>query len=171
MAEEARPDSGVVLPLLKLAVFTVLVPGSVTVWMPYYFYLSRGRWGSLAFGSHTLAGIALLVLGTSGYLWCALDFAFTGRGTPAPIDPPKVLVARGLYRHVRNPMYISVLLVLLGESVLFSSVRLLRYAGIVAVGFHLFVLLYEEPALHNKFGTSYEEYCRIVPRWIPRLRA
>ena len=168
MAEEARLRSGVALPLLKLAVFTVLVPGSVAVWMPYYFFLSRGRGGSLTLDSPTLAGITLIVLGTSGYLWCALDFAFTGRGTPAPIDPPKVLVARGLYRYVRNPMYVSVLLVLLGESILFKNLRLLRYAGIMAVGFHLFVLLYEEPALRNKFGASYEEYCRTVPRWIPR---
>ncbi len=170
MTEEARPRSGVLLPLLKLAVFTVLVPGSVTVWVPYYFYLSKGRWGALSIGSHTLAGLVLIVLGTCGYLWCALDFTFTGRGTPAPIDPPKILVARGLYRYVRNPMYISVLLVLLGESVLFTSMRLLRYASIVAVGFHLFVLLYEEPALRHKFGASYEEYCQTVPRWIPCLR-
>ncbi len=170
MAEEARARTGVALPLLKLAVFTVLVPGSVAVWMPYYFYLSRGRWGLFALGSHTLVGFALIVLGTSGYLWCALDFAFAGRGTPAPIDPPKVLVARGLYRYVRNPMYVSILLVLLGESTLFKNLRLLRYAGIVWVGFYLFVLLYEEPALRDKFGASYEEYCRTVPRWIPRLR-
>jgi protein-S-isoprenylcysteine O-methyltransferase Ste14 len=169
MGEQVRPGSGVVVPLLKLLVFTVLVPGSVTVWLPWYFYLSRTGLRSPSLGLHTPAALVLMLLGTSGYLWCALDFAFTGRGTPAPIDPPKILVARGLYRYVRNPMYISVLLVLLGESLVFRSLPLLRYTGIVAVGFHLFVLLYEEPVLRNKFGASYEAYCQAVPRWIPRL--
>ena len=110
-----------------------------------------------------------VLLGAMGYLWCGLDFAFAGRGTPAPIDPPKDLVARGLYRFVRNPMYISVLLVLLGESLVLQSADLLRYAGVAGVGFFLFVLLYEEPALRSKFGPSYQRYCEEVPRWIPRM--
>lgn len=105
-----------------------------------------------------------------GYFWCAWDFAFAGRGTPAPFDPPKILVARGLYRFVRNPMYVSILMVLLGESLLLKSLLLLRYAAIWLVIVHVFVLLYEEPTLRRKFGASYEQYCKDVGRWIPRPR-
>ena len=169
MEEKIKTDSGFIMPLLKLLVFTVLVPGSVTVWVPNYFYRSQIKWDLVGANLHAAIAILSIVLGISGYLWCALDFAYVGRGTPAPIDPPKILVARGLYCFVRNPMYISVTLILLGESLLFESRPLLRYAVIVWVGFHLFVILYEEPTLREKFGASYEEYCRAVPRWIPRV--
>lgn len=169
MAQAVRQTPGVLVPLLKLLLFTLLVPGSVTLWLPYSFYSSRLNLRSLALSRFTIAGALLIAAGTAGYLWCALDFTFQGRGTPAPIDPPKVLVVRGLYRFVRNPMYISVLLILLGESLLFGSLPLLRYAGVVAALFHLFVLLYEEPALKTKFGSSYEDYCQRVRRWVPRI--
>jgi protein-S-isoprenylcysteine O-methyltransferase Ste14 len=156
--------------LLKLLVFTACVPGSVTVWLPL-FALYPAIWHRpIEWNTAAAGAVALITLGTSGYLWCALDFAFVGKGTPAPIDMPKHLVARGLYRFARNPMYISVLMVLVGESVLFRSVRLLEYAAIVAVGFHLFVVLQEEPTLRRKMGAAYEQYLRDVPRWIPRLR-
>lgn len=122
-------------------------------------------------GDFRVRAIAFVVLavGITGYLWCALDFAFRGKGTPAPIDPPKILVAKGLYKYTRNPMYISVLTVLAGECVLFWSPQLVEYAAAVAVGFHLFVLIYEEPALTRKMGAAYEQYRREVPRWIPRI--
>jgi protein-S-isoprenylcysteine O-methyltransferase Ste14 len=110
-----------------------------------------------------------IALGAAFYCWCAWEFASAGRGTPAPIDPPKLLVARGLYRVVRNPMYVGVLLVLLGESLVFGSWDLLRYAVLVWLCFHLFVVLYEEPALRRKFGASYEDYCQRVWRWTLQL--
>jgi protein-S-isoprenylcysteine O-methyltransferase Ste14 len=113
--------------------------------------------------------VLLIASGAAFYLWCAWEFAAAGLGTPAPIDPPKVLVARGLYRVVRNPMYVGVLLVLLGESLVFGSWALLRYAVLVWLCFHLFVVLYEEPALRRKFGASYEGYRKRVWRWTPRL--
>ena len=163
------PSSGRLTALLKLLVFTLLVPCSVTVWLPYSFYGRRLDWGAAQSGGRAVGGMLCVLLGAMGYLWCGLDFAFAGRGTPAPIDPPKILVARGLYRFVRNPMYISVLLVLLGESLVFQSADLFRYAGVVGVGFFFFVLLYEEPALRSKFGPSYRQYCEEVPRWIPRM--
>ena len=169
MAQRNRQTGGLVITLLKLALFTMLVPCTVTLWLPYSLYSSSINFRSFESSGWSLAGILLLVLGTMGYLWCALDFAVAGRGTPAPIDPPKALVARGLYRFVRNPMYLSVLLVLLGESLLYGSWLLLRYAVVVAVIFHLVVVLYEEPALRRKFGESYEEYRRAVPRWAPRI--
>lgn len=153
--------------MLKTAVFTVLVPGTVAVYVPYRI-LARTAVSSAGFGALQALGGLLTLSGALGYFFCAKDFAVSGRGTPAPIDPPKALIAQGLYRFLRNPMYASVLLVLFGESLFFASRRLLEYALGVAVMFHLFVLLYEEPTLRQKFGESYVEYCKRVPRWIPR---
>ena len=112
-------------------------------------------------------GVVPVLLGVSVYSRCVWDFASVGRGTPAPIDPPKVLVVCGLYRYVRNPIYLGVLFVLLGEAVFFESSALLRYMIGVFLIFHLFVIFYEEPSLRRKFGESYERYCRSVRRWIP----
>jgi protein-S-isoprenylcysteine O-methyltransferase Ste14 len=145
-------------------IFTVLVPGTVTVVIPYPL-LGSGPKTISHFG---LIGASAIALGLAVYLWCALDFATAGRGTPAPVDPPKILVARGLYRMVRNPMYVGVLLILLGESITFASLPILQYTVVVWLFFHLFVVFYEEPTLKQKFGASYEEYRKNVPRWIPR---
>ena len=108
--------------------------------------------------------------GTAIYLRCAWDFAYHGRGTPAPIDPPKILIFRGLHRFVRNPMYLGVLCVIFGQAELFRSVRILIYGVCLWLVFHLFVIVYEEPTLRKQFGASYEEYRRMVPRWIPKFR-
>jgi len=170
MNPAGRAGWSTTLLLAKLVLFTALVPGSVTVWLPLYAIYPWIRRAPVAWDARAFAAVAVIAIGAAGYLWCALDFAFTGRGTPAPIDPPKVLVARGLYRFSRNPMYVSVLTVLLGECLLFWSRQLLEYAAIVAIGFHLFVLLYEEPALRAKMGAAYEEYCGRVPRWFLKLR-
>jgi protein-S-isoprenylcysteine O-methyltransferase Ste14 len=151
--------------LVKTLIFTLLAPGTVTVAVPYWLLGS----GPTPAGGLRLLGWLPLALGAAFYCWCAWEFAAAGRGTPAPIDPPKVLVARGLYRVVRNPMYVGVLLVLLGESLVSGSWALLRYAVLVWLCFHLFVVLYEEPALRRKFGASYEGYRKRVWRWIPRL--
>ncbi len=155
--------------LVKALIFTVLVPCTVAGYVPYWMLSSQSETAPLALGTARFVGILPMVLGVLGYLWCAWDFATKGLGTPAPIDPPRVLVAQGLYRYVRNPMYVSVLLVLLGESVFFGSRRLLLYAGIVWLAFHLFVLIYEEPTLRRQFDPAYGDYCRRVPRWLPRF--
>ncbi len=109
--------------------------------------------------------MALVTAGVAIYGWCAWDFTFAGRGTPAPIDPPKELVLRGLYRWSRNPMYVGVLSVLAGETVLFLSLPLLVYALLVLTMFQIFIVLYEEPHLRRTFGASYADYCSRVPRW------
>jgi protein-S-isoprenylcysteine O-methyltransferase Ste14 len=154
--------------LLRTLIFTFLAPGSVTVLLPYWimrsrpgpdFEISALRWG----------GILPIVLGAAVYFSCAWEFVKTGGGTPAPIDAPKALVARGLYSYTRNPMYVAVVSILVGEVVLFQSLRLAAYVLIVWLFFHFFVLLYEEPTLRRKFGPSYEEYLKTVPRWIPKL--
>ena len=148
----------------------MLVPGTIAGYVPYRILSVQLDIEPLMPGGVRFLGIAVIAGGVLGYLWCAWDFATKGLGTPAPIDPPRALVAQGLYRYVRNPMYVSVLLVLLGESVFFESRRLLLYAGIVWLVVHSFVLIYEEPTLRRKFGAAYDEYCRRVPRWLPRFR-
>jgi len=97
-------------------------------------------------------------------------FALQGLGTPAPIFPTQHLVVSGLFRYVRNPMYVAVVLLILGQGLCFGSVRVLEYSVAVWVGFYLFVLIYEEPILRKSYGRDYQEFCANVPRWIPRLR-
>ncbi len=152
--------------LLKNLVFTLLVPGTVAGYLPWW--IARDR--PLASGAALAAGIALLALGGAIYAWCVWDFATFGRGTPAPIDAPRRLVVRGLYRYTRNPMYVGVFTVVLGQAALFRSMGLLVYAVAVAMCFHLFVTAYEEPHLADEFGSAYETYRSRVPRWLPRLR-
>jgi protein-S-isoprenylcysteine O-methyltransferase Ste14 len=149
--------------LVKTLIFTILVPGTVAVFIPRAI-ASDAATPTL----RSSIGFLPVALGVAIYFWCAWDFATAGQGTPAPIDAPKHLVVRGLYRFVRNPIYVGVMLILLGESLLFRSKRILVYAAVVFGFFNLFVILYEEPALTRKFGASYEEYLKSVPRWIPR---
>jgi protein-S-isoprenylcysteine O-methyltransferase Ste14 len=113
------------------------------------------------------------VLGFAVALRCVWDFGWTGRGTPAPIAPPKRLVVVGFYRYVRNPMYLGFFIGWAGLWVVFGRANLLAIALALAVvlGVALFVQLYEEPTLRKAFGEGYEEYCRNVRRWVPRLRA
>jgi protein-S-isoprenylcysteine O-methyltransferase Ste14 len=155
--------------LLKTLLFTVLVPLAVCILVPYWVLSSKNP-QYFELGAIRYAGILFISLGGLSYLWCGWDFAVHGRGTPAPIDPPKELVVRGLYHYVRNPMYVGVLSVLLGESLLFQTVLQLKIAIAFWGGFHLFVRFYEEPVLRKKFGEAYQNYCHRVPRWIPRWR-
>lgn len=112
----------------------------------------------------------LWFLGGTILLWSFWNFLHEGRGTPAPIDPPKELVATGFYRYVRNPMYVGVFLLVLGHFLWFGFLWLLVYLAIVFLIIHTFVTTYEEPTLKRKFGASYEEYLKRVPRWIPRFK-
>ena len=149
--------------LIKTLIFTVLVPGTVAGYIPYRL---RGP-GAHPAGALAWLGMVPVAAGLAVYLWCAWDFATFGRGTPLPLDAPERLVARGLYRFVRNPMYVGVLLLIFGQALVFASAAILRYGLALAVLFHLFVVLYEEPALRRKFGESYAQYRQTVPRWIP----
>ena len=112
------------------------------------------------------------VLGFAVALRCVWDFAWTGHGTPAPVAPPKRLVVVGFYRHVRNPIYVGGAAGWIGLWIVFGHVSLvgIAVAAAVLLGVHLFVVFYEEPTLRSKFGAEYEEYCRNVRRWWPRLR-
>jgi protein-S-isoprenylcysteine O-methyltransferase Ste14 len=156
-------------PFIRTIIFTILVPGFWAVVMPYWL-LPRGARPDLhAAGA---AGWLFIAGGIQLYFACAFwGFALRGKGTPAPIDPPKKLVEEGPYRIVRNPMYWSVAFVLLGEALVFHSLTLAGLAAALFAGANLFVLFYEEPVLRRKFGAEYEDYCRRVPRWLPRLKA
>lgn len=155
------------MPLfVKNLVFTILVPGTVAFYLPYAIGTRDSALSSVPPGRLLLAA-PLLLIGSAIYLWCLWDFATAGRGTPAPIDPPKELVVRGLYRTVRNPMYVGVLMVIAGWLTLFRSLALLEYAAVVGFLFHGFVIVVEEPALRRRFGAAYDTYCRKVRRWWP----
>ena len=149
---------------LRALFFVLLLPGTIGYAVPISIGLRTGA----PAGALRWLGLPFLIVGTSVLLWCVRDFAVRGRGTLAPVDPPKELVAVGLYRWVRNPMYVGVVTTLLGHALWFESRALLFYAACVFVGFHLFVTLYEEPSLNERFGESYRRYRASVPRWLPR---
>jgi len=155
-------------PILKTLLFTILVPGTVLGLVPRWLL---GGFSGRASGPLTWLGILIILIGGAVYLRCAWEFAVRGLGTPAPIAPTKFLVTTALHGYVRNPMYIGVFGVLLGEVVTFRSMVLLLYAAFICVAVQLFVIFYEEPTLRRQFGESYEEYLRSVPRWIPKFKA
>lgn len=115
-------------------------------------------------------GLAVMCAGAFVLLWCVRDFYVSGKGTLAPWDPPKQLVVVGLYRWVRNPMYLGVLLLVLGWALTLVSPFLAGYAVLLAVGFHARVVMHEEPWLDTQFGQQWRIYKAAVPRWMPRLR-
>jgi protein-S-isoprenylcysteine O-methyltransferase Ste14 len=141
----------------------VVFPGTVTVAIPLLILQGSGQ--------HTprRTGLALVAVGAAILFRCIWEFAVTGRGTLAPIDPPTRLVVHSLYRYVRNPMYVGVVLILAGEAWVFWSGGLLLYAAGFVVVTNLFIILHEEPALRRRFGESYADYMRTVPRWVPKI--
>ena len=153
---------------LRSVFFTILQPGTVTVLIPYWLISSRSDGVLPSHQPLRYLGLPLIAIGAATLLWCIWDFFASGRGTISPIDPPKHLVVRGLYRYVRNPMYVAVVIVLLGEAIFFMSQAVLIEAAIFFVLANLFVMLYEEPTLRRKFGDSYENYTQTVGRWIPK---
>jgi protein-S-isoprenylcysteine O-methyltransferase Ste14 len=153
---------------LKTLLFMLFVPGLLLVIFPVWLMATDPT--LFSFGIFRWLAPPLWAIGAAVLIWCAWAFTVRGHGTPAPIDPPTELVVSGLYRHVRNPIYISVVVFLLGHVFWHPSRSILWMPVIVAVCSHLFVTLYEEPHLHKTFGAAYEQYCREVPRWIPRLK-
>jgi len=154
------------------AIFRAIVYASLFIAL-VFFYLpgrvlaSAGIHRPPLMGWPQIAGILILTAGAGIALCCVFVFAWLGRGTPAPFDPPRSLVVRGPYRFVRNPMYIGVATALAGAALYFAAWQLLLYAVALLVCAHLFVMLYEEPTLRRSFGADYEGYCRQVHRWLP----
>ena len=168
MSEAHRTVRSVWLVVRSL-VWAALLPGFAAGYLPWRLFGSKRAAfdprhpdqlvGALA----VLAGVVLLAS-------CVVEFARRGRGTLSPADPPRTLVVEGLYRYVRNPMYLAVSVILLGEAASFRSLGLLAYWAVWFLIVNLFVMAYEEPTLRRQFGADFEHYCRRVGRWLPRLR-
>lgn len=154
---------------IKTIIFIIAVPGSVAIVIPIYLILPLDR-NFLHLGALAWLALPFWALGMATLLWCAADFVRKGQGTPLPADAPKHLVIDGLYRYLRNPMYVGVLLFVIGNAIWFGSSLLLGYAILLWIIFHIFVTFYEETHLRKIFGAEYQQYCQTVPRWIPHFR-
>ena len=150
------------------AVFLVLAPGVVAGLIPWWLT----RWEveePLAFWAPLrVLGLFLLIAGVGVLLHAFTRFVVEGIGTPAPVAPTEHLVVGGLYRYVRNPMYLAVLAAIVGQALLLGQLELLAYASVVGAAFLAFVHGYEEPTLQRQFGEEYDAYRRAVPAWLPR---
>lgn len=155
--------------ILGSALFLVAAPGIIAGLVPWWIT----RWAlATPFAGYTpirVAGILFIAAGLPVLLEAFARFALQGLGTPAPIAPTRRLVVEGSFRYVRNPIYLAVLSLVLGQGLLFGSATLLAYAALLALAFHLFVLGYEEPTLRRSFGAEYDAYCARVRRWLPRF--
>jgi protein-S-isoprenylcysteine O-methyltransferase Ste14 len=152
--------------VIKTLAFTVFVPGTVAGYVPWRLRQNA----SPVTGAEAWVAITAIAIGIAIYLYTAFwSFAVIGGGTPAPIAPTKILVARGLHRFVRNPMYIGVALIIGGQACLFHSFHIAIYMVCMLLTAHLFVVFYEEPTLHKQFGEEYDRYRASVPRWFPKF--
>ena len=150
--------------------FLVVAPGTLAVLVP--FWISGWRLGPplVGFVGFRVLGALLMAAGLPVLLDSFARFAIQGLGTPAPIVPTHRLIVSGLYRYVRNPMYVAVVSLILGQGLFFGDLRVLEYGIAVWAAFHLFVLVYEEPTLKSTYGSEYDTFCANVHRWVPRLR-
>jgi protein-S-isoprenylcysteine O-methyltransferase Ste14 len=149
---------------LRALISFLVLPGTFAGLIPAWIVSTdRGR------GHGFILGAVPLAIGVAMLLWCVRDFYVSGKGTLAPWDPPKRLVIVGLYRFTRNPMYVGISLLLVGWSLLTASPWLAGYTVVLAIAFHLRVVLYEEPRLKKQFGEEWVTYAGTVPRWLPGL--
>jgi protein-S-isoprenylcysteine O-methyltransferase Ste14 len=158
------------IAVLGSALFFAIAPGSILGLGPWW--ITRWRFESPAWEALPLrvVGAVLILAGVPILLESFARFALEGLGTPAPVAPPRHLVVTGVYRHVRNPIYVALTSIIVGQALLFGNVVLFGYAAIWFFVFNLAVFVHEEPALRETFGAEYEAYCANVPRWLPRLR-
>ena len=154
---------------LGTLVFLFLAPGIVAGLVPWW--ITRWTFDTPFAGDDILrvGGVALIAAGFIPLLDAFARFAVEGEGTPAPVAPTKHLVVRGPYRFVRNPMYVGVLALIVGQALLFASLPLAIYAVAIFLTVHLFVIGYEEPTLRRTYGAEYEAFTAAVPRWLPRM--
>lgn len=149
-------------------IFLVCVPGAVAGGIPFWIASSGTGPQWQGNGASSALGWMCIALGSVGLLDSFVRFVIDGRGTPAPITPTELLVVRGLYRWVRNPMYVAVLLVILGQALVFAAPLVLGYGGVVAIAVFSFAHWYEEPTLASRFGEQYTAYRGAVPGWWPK---
>jgi protein-S-isoprenylcysteine O-methyltransferase Ste14 len=154
------------------AVFFAAAPGTVAVLVPYWITGWRMREpfpDPVMIPLRTL-GAALVLGGLAVLVNAFVGFVVEGLGTPIPVAPPDRLVVGGLYRHVRNPMYVAIFAAVIGQAMIFGDSRLLVYVAVLVIPVYAFVHWYEEPHLRRKFGADYDDYRSHVPGWWPRLR-
>lgn len=149
--------------LLRALVAFLVLPGVFAIALPPLI-ASVDPWR----GEPVRGGAAVLALGAVAVAWCVRDFYVAGKGTLAPWDPPRRLVAVGLYRWVRNPMYIGVLLAVAGGALVSGSPAVAAYAVALAIAFHVRVVVHEEPWLARRFPSAWPAYAASVHRWLPR---
>jgi protein-S-isoprenylcysteine O-methyltransferase Ste14 len=159
-----------VFAIFGSALFLVLAPGILAGYVPWRITGWHVGVPLLGTSLSRLVGVLLIAAGLPVLLDSFTRFALQGVGTPAPIFPTRHLVVSGWYQYVRNPIYVAVVSLILGQGLFFASVRVLEYGIAVWVGFYLAVLIYEEPTLRQSYGPEYEDFCANVPRWIPHLR-
>jgi protein-S-isoprenylcysteine O-methyltransferase Ste14 len=155
--------------LIRATVYATLFIGVVLVYLPARTLSWTGVSRPERFGIAQVVGLVVTAVGATLAVWCILNFAIVGRGTPAPFDPPRRLVVRGPYRYVRNPMYLGAGLAVAGAALYYQTAALLAYVGAFLLLMHIFVVLYEEPTLRQTFGDDYKAYCRQVRRWWPTI--
>jgi len=154
--------------LVRNLLWTALAPGMVTGYLPYRIVFHWYPGDIPPWNEVRIFGVALILPGVVILVACIWRFAVSGKGTLSPLDAPRRLVTGGIYRYVRNPMYLAVMLILLGETLMFHSIPLAIYTALCFGFFNLLVLCYEEPALRRKFGEEYIRYCQTAGRWLPR---
>ena len=152
---------------VRATTYATLFIAAVLVYLPAQVLAGAGVRRPPGFGLPQVAGSVLTTIGITLAVWCIGTFAVVGRGTPAPFDPPRQLVVRGPYRHVRNPMYLGAMLALCGGALVYQSAALLGYAAGFALVMHILVVSYEESTLTLAFGNEYTSYRRRVRRWLP----
>lgn len=152
---------------VRILAMVALFPGTVTIYIPYRILGGLALPTIAAWSTAHYVGTLLVIVGTVILLHCVWSFARVGRGTLAPFDETKKLVVVGLYRYVRNPMYVGVTIILLGEAIFFWSNALLAYSALMFVLFNLLIIGFEEHRLRYKYGDEYRRYCRAVGRWLP----
>jgi protein-S-isoprenylcysteine O-methyltransferase Ste14 len=157
------------IAVLGSALFFIIAPLMLAAVVPWWVTSWEFRRAFFAVELTRVLGGVLIIAGVPGLVDSFARFALEGVGTPAPIAPTQKLVVRGLYRYVRNPIYIAVVAVIFGQALLFGDGRLLWYGALLWGFFHIFVVMYEEPTLKQTFGLEYEAFRANVPRWIPRL--
>jgi protein-S-isoprenylcysteine O-methyltransferase Ste14 len=168
---QSHPDDRLrrVFALLGTTLFLVVAPGCVAGLVPWWISRWRFRAPFPGYAPLRVIGAILIAAGTFVVLDSFARFALQGLGTPAPVFPTRHLVVKGFYRYVRNPMYVAVVAVILGQALLFGDTHVLGFALFAWLVAHLFVVSYEEPTLRKTFGSDYETFRANVPRWIPRV--
>ena len=155
---------------VRTVTYASLFIGFVLIFFPVRILSATGVVQPAAFSLWQISGMLLGAAGAVLALTSIFTFALIGGGTPAPFDPPRRLVTLGLYRLVRNPMYVGAGLALVGAALFYQSAPLAGYTGLFLLVAHLFVVFYEEPTLRRTFGNHYDDYCLQAGRWLPKRR-